>query len=199
MQNLFNKYGEDNVFFEVVEVIENQDGDFIVGREKYYIDTLKPYINHILDPVNIVRDEVYCQRISESKKKYFETHEIHNKRVVYQYNLEGDFIKEYDSLTAAHNDTFIDVTAICGNCNNRASTAGGYRWSYDKVEKLGKLKKNYKYAPVLQYTLDEEFVKEWDSKKEAEKTLGISNISRACTKNLTAGGFKWKRKDESPL
>lgn len=41
MQNLFNKYGEKNFIFEIVETCENN----IREREQYYIDLLKPNIN----------------------------------------------------------------------------------------------------------------------------------------------------------
>lgn len=42
LQNCFNKYGQDNIIFEILE----QDlGDQLRIREQYYIDTLNPYIN----------------------------------------------------------------------------------------------------------------------------------------------------------
>ena len=56
------------------------------------------------------------------------------------------------------------------------------------------IKKKYKKVPVIQYSLDNVFIKEWDSKTDAEKELKICNISRAIRKNLTAGGYKWKYK-----
>lgn len=47
---------------------------------------------------------------------------------------------------------------------------------------------------VAQYTIDNIFLKEYPSQKEAERQTGIrsSNISMCCSgKILTAGGFKW--------
>ena len=48
--------------------------------------------------------------------------------------------------------------------------------------------------PILQYTKDGNFIAKWESAKEAEKALGISdgNIWLCCNqKRKTAGGFVW--------
>ena len=50
--------------------------------------------------------------------------------------------------------------------------------------------------PVIQYTKEGEFIKEWRSISEAEKTIGIRCGITLCLsgKNKTSGGFVWKRK-----
>ena len=53
--------------------------------------------------------------------------------------------------------------------------------------------KKYKLEPVLQYTNDNIFIKKWESITQASKELGISNINRAISKGLTAGGYRWKK------
>ena len=47
---------------------------------------------------------------------------------------------------------------------------------------------------VIQYDLQGNYIKTWDSIKEAKKQLNISNhISECCKgKRKTAGGFVWK-------
>lgn len=42
LQRLYNKYGESNVIFNVVELCDVQD---LIAREQFYIDTLNPDIN----------------------------------------------------------------------------------------------------------------------------------------------------------
>ncbi len=52
---------------------------------------------------------------------------------------------------------------------------------------------------VIQYDLKENFIKEWDCMGDVERQLGIRvcNISTCCIgKQKTAGGFKWKYKEE---
>ena len=53
--------------------------------------------------------------------------------------------------------------------------------------------------PVLQYDLENNFIAEYPSIAEAIRQLGLdftlqSNIGRACRKNSTARGFRWKYK-----
>lgn len=53
--------------------------------------------------------------------------------------------------------------------------------------------------PIIQYTMDGEFIKEWDSAKDASKYFNISNksICACCRgKTKTSMGFKWKYKNE---
>ncbi len=49
--------------------------------------------------------------------------------------------------------------------------------------------------PVTQYTLDDKYIREWESAKDASKETGIhkNSISACCRKELkSAGGFIWK-------
>jgi len=58
---------------------------------------------------------------------------------------------------------------------------------------------SFRAIPVIQYSLDMEYIKEFSSAKEAQKETGArrSNISRVCKgKRPTAGGFKWKYKNK---
>ena len=67
---------------------------------------------------------------------------------------------------------------------------------------LGKIYGNIggkkKAIPILQFSKDGEFIKEWQSAKEAQRQLGIfqSNICDCCKgKRKTAGGFMWRYKN----
>lgn len=91
MQNCFNKYGADEMEFEVVEQCKE---DIRIEREAYYIKTLNPDMNHIIDPVNIVRDADTIERTRQSQIIYYQTHLPVNAKKVYQYGKDGKFIKE---------------------------------------------------------------------------------------------------------
>jgi len=60
---------------------------------------------------------------------------------------------------------------------------------------IQKLRECHK-IPVLQYTKDDEFIKEWDGAIDAHRELKINHISSVCKgKMKTAGGFIWKYKN----
>ena len=65
--------------------------------------------------------------------------------------------------------------------------------------RIGKSNTNGKLSkPVLQYTLDGQFVKEWSSTMECKRNgYNQSHIIECCRKNRkTHKGFKWGYKDE---
>lgn len=189
MQNLYNKYG-DEIYFEIMEeCLEN----ILLIREKYYIDLLKPYINHILDPISLKRDYITKKRVKNKQKEYYKNHTPVNIKTVYMYDLDGKYLNTYESITKAANINKLNVSAICACCNKRKHSAGNFRWSYQKLDKLAKENKNYKKVAVVQMDLKGNIIKIWESKKEAETKLKISNISRSIKKCTTAGGFTWKK------
>ena len=65
-------------------------------------------------------------------------------------------------------------------------------------ERVSKAMTNGKLSkPVLQFTLDGEFVREWPSTREIERQLGYNNanISACCLgKRKSAYGFRWEYK-----
>jgi len=52
-----------------------------------------------------------------------------------------------------------------------------------------------RFKPVLQYSIDGLFIKEWKSIQDAKDDLNINDISSCCNNKLfSAGGFIWKFK-----
>ena len=75
LQRAFNKYGEDYLQYEVLEILDNVTHEELLVREKYFIDLFQADLNLKLDPVT----QQNC--ITTSVK-------------VFQFNLYGEFIKE---------------------------------------------------------------------------------------------------------
>lgn len=49
---------------------------------------------------------------------------------VLQYDLQGNFIKEWSSIKEVKEQLNIRHSSICGCCKGRYKTAGGYIWRY---------------------------------------------------------------------
>lgn len=80
-------------------------------------------------------------------------------------------------------------------------TRGGYRpkmtqETKDKLSKAIMSSKNYKAKKLYQYTLTDDFVKQWDSMKDIERALGYKTtwLSKATKNNKPAYGYKWSYK-----
>jgi hypothetical protein len=143
-----------------------------------------------------------------------------NNKIIRQYDLEGNLIKIYNSSTQAKKETNIKGISenATGYKNNMLKSAGGYVWIYEKHFTPKKLKDKLKIAnspkhhpqhatdkrvskmlkPIIQYTLNGDFVKEWGSIKEASIYYNIhsSNIGNCCrgTQN-SSRGYIWKFKN----
>lgn len=175
----FKKYGIGAFSFEVIEECTIEE---LNEREIYWIAHFDSFNNGY----NMTLGGKACNGT--------------NDKVVYQYDLSGNFIKEYKSAHEAARENNIQFTNICKVCRGERKTAGGFGWSYTKTENIGPIKtKRLGDGTVLQFTKEGEFVAEYSSAKEARRQTGISDttIGLVCKgKGKTAGGFVWKYKND---
>jgi group I intron endonuclease len=122
------------------------------------------------------------------------------QKKIFQYDLNGNFIKEWVSLSEASRELNINRSSIV-LCKGQRKTAGGFIWKSEKNSSLFKnLEPNKTTAKkIMQYDLQGSFIKEWESITQASKELNISNeiICKVCKGGgKTAGGFIWKYAEE---
>jgi hypothetical protein len=112
---------------------------------------------------------------------------------IYQYDLEGNFIKEWKSTAEACKELKLDRGHVCSVLKGNKYMVKGYMFRYEKYDKI-KPCSSYRYKPVFQYDLEGNFIKEWKSTAEAEKFLNKVGIYSVLTgKTKTCGGYKWYR------
>ena len=95
-------------------------------------------------------------------------HSIYKQsKIILQYDLNGNFIKEYPSIREASRQTKINRSSISKNCDNIFSKAGNYIWlfksdfnSRNLNNKIENIALDGHCKPVLQYNLNGEFIKE---------------------------------------
>lgn len=131
---------------------------------------------------------------------------------VYQYSLDGDFIAEYSSISEAAkvNNKLNSFKHISQCCNNKRRSAIGFRWSFERVNKLpydDKVRFILKHKVAKINPKTNEIIEEFSTTSEAAKTVidkskskssSITDIgnrmSNCCRKGLeyTCYGYKWK-------
>lgn len=125
---------------------------------------------------------------------------------VLQYDLEGNLIKEYQSIKHAFKENPC-AGNISGCCRMIRDTSGGYIWRYKKEEYQMSINVDYIKArtqkgnfqvPVVQKNINGEIIKEFSSIKEAEKITGCrsSKIVLVCQgkrKNTNGFIFEYKK------
>ena len=103
---------------------------------------------------------------------------------VSQYDLEGNYISTFESLTEAADILGIDTSTISKVCKGKKQTCKGWRFAYGssklKLEQLKIYEGNQKKQVYYQNNLGQEFV--FESISEAGRKTGINKeqISRWC-------------------
>jgi len=126
-----------------------------------------------------------------------------NSIAISQYSKNGVFIREWACARDAMRELGYNSNNINSVCRGERNTSDGYVWRFNgddfnkyKVYEVGeKMKK-----PIIQYSLNGDYIKTWASSKDAAIELGLDNslISLCCKRpNGKSQGFMWKLKNEN--
>lgn len=128
LQNAWNKYGESNFRFEILEKCSDA---LLLIAEQSWVDILGDY--------NITKEVIRNTPSAESKRKMSETRtakiasgEIakNNTKKIKKYDLQGNFIKEYETITLASIENNISSDQIRRVLQKIHKTAKGFQWKY---------------------------------------------------------------------
>lgn len=227
LQSSFNKYGEGNFSFiilgsfkEVEEVTLNELEIKLIKQYKSHIDSygynktfggegashieeVKQKISNSLKgrPLDEKRKNILKQANTGRKQSKEEIQKRTEKQKIkiLQYDLEGNFVREWSSMREAANELNIYESGINACVNGKSKFSRGFIWKRKEnpIEYVQKPKKVYMGKPfqVIQYTLEGLLIKTWISISEASKQTKTSksSIIRCCkNKQKTANNFIWK-------
>ncbi|MBR1578558.1 MAG: hypothetical protein IJ653_08265 [Bacteroidales bacterium] len=135
-----------------------------------------------------------------------------DKLPVLQYDLDGNFVKEYESTTAAGIALGVAATNVWSCClgyrtgkrKKKVQIVNGYTFRFKKdypdvPPQIDLNITNLNKRNVLQFSLDGVFIKEWESVLDAERGTGTheSGIRQVCYgKYRQCNGFMWRYRDE---
>lgn len=192
LQNSFNKHGENNIVFEVIETVDAIDLQDILEREQFYIDTLHPRFNVCKiagSPLGIRHTEQSRLNMSVAHLGKKLSDENIAKRTIKQ---SGTNHYGYGKNRADETKNKISKKLKEYYTEHSAHNKGGTI----SAEQRNKISKKL-VKPVIQYTKDMVYVKEWESGKLAGLLLKIQPgaIASCCNGKLkSAGGFIWRHK-----
>lgn len=184
-----------NIFSSSVEasIITGYNKDYIAAACRKFYSSANGYIWTYEDEETDI--QTLISRVPPSSKV-----------PVYQYNLNGELIQEFTSISEASRLTGLDKTAISHSANNKEKvlTAGGFLWSKEKnneeiLEKIINYNNRYndRKKKIQQYDKEGNFIAEFESVTAAAKAIGKescrSSIAKVCQGKLqTSCGFIWK-------
>ena len=206
--NAIQKYGWDGFYHYVV--LSGLTLEQANTQEEYFIDKFKTRdrrygYNIRSGGENQLWTDEAKSNLSRNKKAAVDSNpEKYNRKMVYQYDLEGNYIGCYESADFAYKTTGIRESSIRSCCHHRENhkSAGGYRWEYYKVDKLpSKYHRNsggHNRIKILQKDSKGTILTEWDSIASIVSELGISqyNILAYCDKKkVPPDGAIWDYKE----
>jgi len=108
---------------------------------------------------------------------------------VYQFDLDGNFIKEWGSVREIERELGYFNTGISKVCSLNKGSYKNYFWSYSNV-----LSNNFKRYRKINQIKEGVLIKTWNKISEIEKELGIKspNIISACKKGFKCKGFNFE-------
>jgi len=174
LQNAFKKYGLENIRFEILEILEpNKKQAYYEDIETMYIakfDSVNNGWNVNINGRNCIgtpmREEVK-QKIGASNKgknngMYGKFGKLNpNAKKVYQYDLEGNFVKEWDSARSVERILNIPYKQISQSFKTQSKYCKGFLWyceykgaivnKYVKYDKIQNIKKSKNYQDRIAY------------------------------------------------
>lgn len=136
LQNAWNKYGEDNFVFNILEKCGK---DVRFEREQYYVNIIKPEYNICTEIVQNPPVSEYSRRKhSETRKRLLAEGKIPitNNKPVYVYYKDGSFVGYWESVRKASKALNIHYSSACRCIQGHDFQAKGYRFFTDKQEEV---------------------------------------------------------------
>lgn len=133
---------------------------------------------------------------------------IYKPQPILRYSLKGKFIKEYGSIAEAAHECGLYYRNIKSCLDGINKTSAGYQWRYKKGADIPleipaikpNLNRSYPHPrpPVLQFSKEGKFIKEYSTVKKAARTLKISysEIMRCLVYKTKNKNFQWRYKDD---
>ena len=163
LQNSWNKYGEDNFDYCILEVCDEK---YQYEREQYYIDTYHPEYN-IAEVVELPSySEESRKKHSDTKKKMYAEGKLtpNGRKKIYMYNLDGSFVREFNSEQEAINFTGFYRTLIQKNLKGEHKRCHEYIFKYEYspsippyVAKMGPKDPSKYWKAIRVYNDNEEY------------------------------------------
>lgn len=158
LQRAYNKYGNDNFQFEILEECEDK---YCLSQEQYWINILNVCSRKFGYNICTVAGNTKGIRPSKETKEKIGRAHIGRKspnmksfsRVtkVKQIDYNGKIIKEHSNIREVSETMKIDQESIIRCCKGQYKTSGGYQWEFVDTELKNKYKKKIEQFNNIEY------------------------------------------------
>lgn len=132
LYNSLKKYGFNNHVFEVIEQVSKCNSD---EREQHWINHYQCYWKDLNKGLNLNRGGYRPKQTQETKDKIskaiMSSNNIRAKKL-YQYNIDGSFVKEWDCMRDIQRELGYVTTWLSKAAKNN-KIAYRFKWSYTSL------------------------------------------------------------------
>jgi len=212
INRITTKYGKE-VFNKEIICKDIDSNELLCYMEKYYINYYNCNKNKHNKGLNLTdggeglfgfkKTKEQCLALSKRIKEEYKKgiRKTPTGKDVYQYNKEtGVYLKTFKNCTEAAlsiGQPAKSNASIAYCARGMCKSAYGYIWSYKKVEIIDKIAGAYN--PILQYDLNNNFIKEYKNCKKAAEENKFKSYSAifncAAGNSKSSYGYKWKFKN----
>ena len=126
------KYNFD-IFIKLFKNWQNNDynSDLVPSIDR--IDCMKSYS---FDNIQLLTWKENSEKYNEIERKKYNLDKCEHmvsktRKKVQQFDFDGNFIKDFISISEASRQVHISFSCICECCQGKRKTAKGYRWKYE--------------------------------------------------------------------
>lgn len=183
--------GEGCTRYSDAELLEAWNGGMTLTEISQMVGITRNKLGQRLRTLGITAKEINQRRYSASA--------AHTQRPIYQYGLDGYFIKEYPSLVSA--EELFGCSSIGAAVCGAVHTSCGYQWRPYKTDRIKPYHSNNngQSKKVSQYAMDGSYIRSYQSATDAAKAIGkdVANLCAVCRgKQKSCGGYLWKYEEK---
>ena len=192
-EKIYQLWDEGYTVKEISDLLKKEDG---MGCRSTVLNYLNDYKNY---SVHESRRRSFLKSLKDDDKRINRRNGkecLYNH--IYQYDLDGFFIKEWDSVYEIAKYFNINKNNIYDAIKGRLVQAAGFQWKDKRVDQEENVwGKTNRPLPIMQYDLEDNFISSYVSANEAARAVngeskGILRVCKNEEGRKTAYGYKWK-------
>ncbi len=123
---------------------------------------------------------------------------LYNEKSVYQYDMDGNYVAKFPSISKAAESTGLFPSQVGGLCNKKSNSVKNFVFRFASEHEEGKniepTKNNLVKKTVAKYDKNGKYIETFESATEAARQVNGSKeaIVNACKKSFLSHGFLWR-------
>lgn len=172
-------------------------------NKKYFDASIRDCCNGI---VKRHYDKIFKWKNNDEKIIPYIKPQSSRKKIVYQYDLQGNYVNEYESVTLASEKTNTRRIGIINCANGKQKTANNFQWTYikkDKIEIRNDILNNSKLNKIYKIDDNGNILKVYETTIQAVLDMGFERkkykvLWKYLNKNKKFNGYYWKIEKKKP-